>query len=145
MDRGACWATLHRVTKSWTGLKECSMHITFLLKCFRCLPAALEVKTRCLRDFPGGSVVKSPRFQMQEAQVLSLVKKLRSHVPLSMAEKLKKKKRPDAPIGPSRPRVCAPQPLRAPTPSLSLGSSTDQGTLESLRFPCSLIHSTNIS
>ena len=92
MDRGVCWATVHRVTKSWTGLKRCSMHITFLLKCFRCLPAALEVKTRCLRDFPGGSVVKSPRFQMQEVQVLSLVKKLRSHMPLSMAEKLKKKK-----------------------------------------------------
>ena len=73
------------------------MHITFLLKCFRCLPAALEVKTRCLRDFPGGSVVKSPRFQMQEAQVLSLVKKLRSHVPLSMAEKLKKKKKDQMP------------------------------------------------
>ena len=26
MDRGACWATVHRVTKSWTWLKQVSMH-----------------------------------------------------------------------------------------------------------------------
>ena len=42
MDRGAWRATVHRVTQSWTGLKRRGMHTTFLLKCFRCLPAALE-------------------------------------------------------------------------------------------------------
>ena len=26
MDRGAWWATVHRVTKSWTRLKQLSMH-----------------------------------------------------------------------------------------------------------------------
>ena len=26
MDRGAWWATVHRVTKSWTGLKQLSTH-----------------------------------------------------------------------------------------------------------------------
>ena len=26
MDRGACWATVHRVPKSQTQLKRCSMH-----------------------------------------------------------------------------------------------------------------------
>ena len=26
MDRGAWWATVHRVTKSWTSLKQLSMH-----------------------------------------------------------------------------------------------------------------------
>ena len=26
MDRGAWWATVHRVTKSWTQLKQLSMH-----------------------------------------------------------------------------------------------------------------------
>ena len=29
MDRAAWWATVHRVTKSWTQLKWLSMHITF--------------------------------------------------------------------------------------------------------------------
>ena len=26
MNRGALWATVHGVTKSWTGLKRCRMH-----------------------------------------------------------------------------------------------------------------------
>ena len=26
MDKGAWWATVHRVTKSWTQLKQFSMH-----------------------------------------------------------------------------------------------------------------------
>ena len=26
MGRGAWWATVHRVTKSWTGLKRCGTH-----------------------------------------------------------------------------------------------------------------------
>ena len=26
MDRGAWWATAHKITKSWTGLKQLSMH-----------------------------------------------------------------------------------------------------------------------
>ena len=26
MDRGAWWATVHRIPKSWTQLKRCSMH-----------------------------------------------------------------------------------------------------------------------
>ena len=29
MDRGARWATVHRVTKSWTRLKRLSMHAIF--------------------------------------------------------------------------------------------------------------------
>ena len=29
MDRGAGWATVHRVTKSWTRLKRLSMHAIF--------------------------------------------------------------------------------------------------------------------
>ena len=29
MDRGAWWATVHRVTKSWIQLKWLSMHIAF--------------------------------------------------------------------------------------------------------------------
>ena len=28
MDRGACWATVHRVTKSWTRLKQLSIRDT---------------------------------------------------------------------------------------------------------------------
>ena len=27
MDRGTWWATVHSVTKSWTGLKQFSMHV----------------------------------------------------------------------------------------------------------------------
>ena len=27
MDRGAWWATVHRVTKSWAGLKQLSTHM----------------------------------------------------------------------------------------------------------------------
>ena len=27
MDRGAWWATVHGITKSWTGLKQLSMYI----------------------------------------------------------------------------------------------------------------------
>ena len=29
VDRGACWATVHRVTKSQTQLKRLSMHADF--------------------------------------------------------------------------------------------------------------------
>ena len=31
MDRGAWWATVHRVTKSWTRLKQLSMHALIAL------------------------------------------------------------------------------------------------------------------
>ena len=34
MDRGAWWATVHRVTKSWTGLKQLSTHMH---KCIQAL------------------------------------------------------------------------------------------------------------
>ena len=35
MDRGAWWATVHRVTKSWAGLKWLSMHVgSFIKKIF---------------------------------------------------------------------------------------------------------------
>ena len=27
MDRGACWATVHRVTKNWIQLKRLSTHV----------------------------------------------------------------------------------------------------------------------
>ena len=30
MDRGAWWATVHRVTKSWTCLKQWSTHVKML-------------------------------------------------------------------------------------------------------------------
>ena len=30
MDRRACWATIHRVTQSWTQLKRLSMHVLIL-------------------------------------------------------------------------------------------------------------------
>ena len=29
MDRGVQWATVHRVSKSWTGLKQLSMHTQY--------------------------------------------------------------------------------------------------------------------
>ena len=29
MERRAWWATVHRVTKSWTGLKQLSMKVLF--------------------------------------------------------------------------------------------------------------------
>ena len=32
MDRGAWWATVHGVAKSWTGLNRLSMHTCILLK-----------------------------------------------------------------------------------------------------------------
>ena len=32
MDRGACWATVHRVAKSWTRLKRLNTHIVTKLK-----------------------------------------------------------------------------------------------------------------
>ena len=31
MDRGAWWATVHRVTKSWTQMKQLGTHSTYLL------------------------------------------------------------------------------------------------------------------
>ena len=33
MDRGAWWAAVHRVAKSWTGLKQLSMHAPLFLQC----------------------------------------------------------------------------------------------------------------
>ena len=50
-----------------------------------------------LRDFPGGPVVKTPRFHCrglgfnQGSWILSLVRELRSHMPGSEAKKKKKK------------------------------------------------------
>ena len=32
MDRGACWGTVHGVTKSWTQLKRLSPYISIILK-----------------------------------------------------------------------------------------------------------------
>ena len=38
VDRGAWWATVHRVTKSWTRLKQLSMHAhNFFSKAVTCL------------------------------------------------------------------------------------------------------------
>ena len=34
-DRGAWWATVHRVAKSWTRLKQLSMHTCIYGTCFR--------------------------------------------------------------------------------------------------------------
>ena len=46
MDRGAWWATVHGVTKSWTRLKQLSMHA---------LPAMQETQVQSLgrEDSPG--------------------------------------------------------------------------------------------
>ena len=33
MDKGACWATVHRVTNNWTQLKRLIMHIQPLTLC----------------------------------------------------------------------------------------------------------------
>ena len=30
MDRGAWWATVHKVTQSWTQLKQLSIHVCYL-------------------------------------------------------------------------------------------------------------------
>ena len=30
MDRGACWATVHRVAKSWTRLSDFTLHLQSL-------------------------------------------------------------------------------------------------------------------
>ena len=43
----------------------------------------------CTRDFPGGPAVKV-LFSLQGAQVRSLVRKLRSHIPCGVAKKRKK-------------------------------------------------------
>ena len=40
------------------------------------------------RDFPGGSVVRTPRFHCSEHRFDPWVGKLRSHMPLSLAKKL---------------------------------------------------------
>ena len=34
-DRGAWWATVHRLAKSWTRLKQLSMHTCIYGTCFR--------------------------------------------------------------------------------------------------------------
>ena len=34
MDRGACWATVHRVTKNWTGLQWLSTHARSIIYTF---------------------------------------------------------------------------------------------------------------
>ena len=50
------------------------------------------VKEAYMRDFPGSPVVKTPHFHctLQGAQVLSLVRELRSHMPCSAAKKKKR-------------------------------------------------------
>ena len=40
-----------------------------------------------MRDFPSGSVVKTPKLPMQGAQVQSLVGEVRSHMPCGVAKK----------------------------------------------------------
>ena len=40
-----------------------------------------------MRDFPSGSVVKTPKLPMQGAQAQSLVGEVRSHMPGGMAKK----------------------------------------------------------
>ena len=40
-----------------------------------------------MRDFPSGSVVKTPKLPMQGAQAQSLVGEVRSHMPCGMAKK----------------------------------------------------------
>ena len=37
-DRGAWWATVHRVAKSWTWLKQLSMHTSIYGTCFKKFP-----------------------------------------------------------------------------------------------------------
>ena len=46
MDRGACWATVHGVTKSQTRLKQLSMHSCSNLACMH---AAIKNKCQCWR------------------------------------------------------------------------------------------------
>ena len=46
MDKGAWWATVHRVPENWTWLKRLSMHAQ-----------------RALRGFPGGTNGKEPAWQ----------------------------------------------------------------------------------
>ena len=50
MDRGAWWATVHRVSKSWTRLKQL---------CLGLLYCSL-FKTEYYQGLPGGSVAKNP-------------------------------------------------------------------------------------
>ena len=48
MDRGAWWATVHRVTKSRTRLKQLSMH-TCMCECGKLMPLICETeRSRCL-------------------------------------------------------------------------------------------------
>ena len=62
MDRGAWQATVHRVTKSWTQLKQLSMHaysyIYYILYIYICIYASIlywkqnkALKTLCIKEF----------------------------------------------------------------------------------------------
>ena len=60
MGRGAWWAAVRGVTKSWTGLKQCSTHA-------------------CRQDLPGGSVTGSPPANAGHTRVTPGLE--RSHMP----------------------------------------------------------------
>ena len=49
MDRGAWWATVHRVTKSWTRLKQLSMHVHTCITSVRMLNRT-HGETDCLEN-----------------------------------------------------------------------------------------------
>ena len=57
MDRGAWWATVHRVTKSWTRLKQFSTHTVMCIRTHwmcACMLHALSWPSLCnLRYIPG--------------------------------------------------------------------------------------------
>ena len=55
MFRGSCWAAVHRVTKSQTGLKQLSMHIWWATPLFSRLSKLLDVP-QCPGTLPGTPV-----------------------------------------------------------------------------------------
>ena len=57
MDRETWWASDYRVTKCWTPLQQLSMHSRDLIK------NIIKLTKRRYKDVPGGTVVKTARFQ----------------------------------------------------------------------------------
>ena len=111
-DRGACQATVHRAAKSQTGLNRRHAHTkknkttpyVVTRKVFEdtglSKKKAKKTRTLCMvqtlcwkkknlyQNFPGGPMVnKTLCFQGRGAQVQSLVRELRSHMPYSLAKK----------------------------------------------------------
>ena len=64
MDRGACWATVHGVAKSWTRLKRLSRHACMQTLC--CLVSPFH----CLYSFIG---LESHRTQLLDLKSLCLI------------------------------------------------------------------------